>query len=71
VLRPISYTSGEPIFLFTNASKVGAGVWVGQGPTPETVIPASFHNWKFATTQLHYLMYELEFLAIVDAVKTF
>jgi hypothetical protein len=30
VLRPINYTSGEPIFLFTDSSKVGAGAWVGQ-----------------------------------------
>jgi hypothetical protein len=29
VLRSISYTLGKPIFLFTNPSKVGAGVWVG------------------------------------------
>jgi hypothetical protein len=28
VSRLISYTSGELIFLFTNAFKVGAGVWV-------------------------------------------
>jgi hypothetical protein len=29
VLRPVSYNSGEPIFLFTNPSKVAAGAWVG------------------------------------------
>jgi hypothetical protein len=29
VLRSISYTSREPIFLFTDASKIGVGVWVG------------------------------------------
>jgi hypothetical protein len=29
VLRPISYTSGELIFLFTDASKVGVVAWVG------------------------------------------
>jgi hypothetical protein len=50
VLRPISYTLGEPIYLCTDASKVGAGAWVGQGPTPETAIPVSFRSQKFATT---------------------
>jgi hypothetical protein len=40
VLRLTSYTSGEPIFLFTDASQVAAGVWVGQGPIPENVLQA-------------------------------
>jgi hypothetical protein len=71
VLRPISYTSGKPIFLFTNASKVAAGAWVGQGPTPATAIPISFHSKRFTTTQLYYPLHELELLAIVDAVETF
>jgi hypothetical protein len=71
VLRPISFTSGEPIFLFTDASKVGAGAWEGQGPTPESAIPASCHSKRFATTQLHYPVHELKLLAIVDAVEIF
>jgi hypothetical protein len=28
VLRPISHTLGEQIFLFTDVSKVGPGAWV-------------------------------------------
>jgi hypothetical protein len=70
-LKPISYTSGELILLFTNASKVEAGAWVGQGPTPETAILVSFYSKRFATTQLHYPVHELELLAIVDVVETF
>jgi hypothetical protein len=46
VLRPITYTSGEPIFLCSNASKVGVEAWVGRGPTPQTTIPASFYSKK-------------------------
>jgi hypothetical protein len=71
VLRCISYTSWEPIFLFTDAFKVGAQALVGQGPTPETAIPASFHSQKFATTQLHHPVHQLKLLAIVDVVETF
>jgi hypothetical protein len=71
VLRPIGYTSGEPIFFFTDASKVGAGAWVGQGPPPETTILVSFHSKRFATTQLHYPVHELKLLAIVDVVEIF
>jgi hypothetical protein len=71
VLRPISFTAGELIFLFTNASKVGLGAWVGQGPTPETTTPTSFHSQKLATTQLYYSVHELKLLAIVDTVEMF
>jgi hypothetical protein len=42
VLRPISYTLGELIFLFTVVFKVGVGTCIGQGPTPAITIPASF-----------------------------
>jgi hypothetical protein len=71
VLRPISDSSGELIFLFTNLSKVGAGALVGHGPSPETAILASFRSWKFAIIQLYYPLHELELLAIVDVVETF
>ena len=71
VLRPLDYDSKDPIYLFTDASQVGAGAWVGQGPTPETAQPAAFHSRKFATSQLHYPVHELELLAIVDAVQAF
>ena len=70
-LRPIDYQSPNPIYLFTNASKVGAGAWIGQRPSPENAHPATFHSGKFATSQLHYPVYELELLAIVDAVQSF
>jgi hypothetical protein len=70
-LEPISYTLGERILLFTDASKVGAAVWVGQKPTPESAIPVSLHSKRFTTIQQHYPVHELELLAIVDAVKAF
>jgi hypothetical protein len=71
VFRPISYTLGVAIFLFTNAAKVEVGIWVGRVPKPETTIPVSFHSQKFATNQLQYPRHECELLAIVDIVKTF
>jgi len=33
-LRPIDYQSHHPIYLFTDASKGGAGAWTGQAPSP-------------------------------------
>jgi len=70
-LRPIDYQSRHPIYRFTDASKVGAGAWIGQGRSPEKAHPAAFHSRKFATSQLHYPVHELELLAIVDAVQSF
>jgi hypothetical protein len=70
-LRPICYTLGELISLFTDALKVGAAVWEGQRPIPETAIPVSFHSRKFNTIQLYYPVHELELLAIVDVMETF
>ena len=70
-LRPIDYQSRHPIYLFTDASKVGAGAWIGQGPSPENAHPAAFHSRKFATSQPHYPVHELELLAVVDAVQSF
>jgi len=70
-LRPVNYSSPETIYLITDASKVGAGAWVGQGTSPEKVYPAAFHSRKFATSQLHYPVHELELLAVVDAIQAF
>ena len=70
-LRPIDYQSPHPIYLFTDASKVGAGARIGQGPSPEKVHPAAFDSRKFATSHLHYPVHELELLAVVDAVQSF
>ena len=70
-LYPIDYESPHAIYLFTEASKVGARAWIGQGPSPEKAHPAAFHSRKFATSQLHYLVHELELLAVVDAVQSF
>ena len=69
--RPIDYQSPYPIYLFTDASKVEAGAWIGQGLSPEKAHPATFHSGKFPTSLLHYPIHELELLAVVDAVQSF
>jgi len=42
--RPLDYESTEPIFLVTDASLIGTGAWVGQGPTVSKIRPAAFHS---------------------------
>src|SRR3989337_2423914 len=71
VLRPINYKSGEPIFLFADASIVGTGSWVGQGPTPYEARPAMFHSRKFTNSQTNYTTTEQETLAIIEALRAF
>ena len=70
-LCPIDYQSPHPIYRFIDTAKVGAGAWIGQGPSPEEAHPAALHSGKFATSPLHYPVHELELLAVVDAVQSF
>ena len=71
-LGPIDHQSPHRIYLFTDASKVGTGAWMGQGPSlTQKAHPAAFHSRKFTTSQLHYPVHELELLTVVDAVQSF
>jgi len=67
-LCPIDYQSRHPIYLFTNASKVGAGAWIDPGPSPEKAHPAGFHSLIFSTSQRHHPVHKFELLVILDAV---
>ena len=59
------------MYLFSDASKVGAGEWIGQRLSSEKGHPAACHSRKFATSQLHYPVHELELLAVLNAVQSF
>jgi len=50
-VRPLDYESTEPIFLVTDASLIGTGIWVGQGPSISEIRPAAFHSRKFNSAQ--------------------
>src|SRR5205807_5396291 len=65
------YKSGNPIFLFTDVSLVGIGAWIGQGPIINQACLAAFHSRKLSSTQQNYPVYDLELLAIVDALQSF
>src|SRR2546421_5417225 len=71
ILKPIDINHSDPIFLFTDASLVGTGSWIGQGPTIYTARPAAFHSRKFNSQQTSYPTHDQELLAIVDACKHF
>jgi len=67
----LDYESAEPIFLVTDASLIGTGAWVGQGPSVSEIRPAAFHLRKFNSAQSNYLTFDKELLAIVDVLEQF
>src|SRR5205814_2411716 len=71
ILKPIDINHPDPIFLFADASLVGTGSWIGQGPTIYTARPTAFHSRKFTSQQTSYPTHDQELLAIVDACKYF
>src|SRR3989440_1487764 len=71
ILKPIDINHSDPIFLFADASLVGTGSWIGQGPTIYTARLAAFHSRKFTSQQTSYPTHDQELLAIVDACKHF
>ena len=70
-VRPLDYESADPIFLVTDASLIGTGAWVGQGPSVSENPLAAFHARKFNSAQLNYATFDKELLAIVNALEHF
>src|SRR5205807_1764006 len=68
VLKPWDRQCKDPKYLVCDASDLGVGAWIGQGPL-NAIRPAEFHSKKFTATQLHYLTFQKELLAIVVALK--
>src|SRR2546421_9494261 len=71
ILKPIDINHPDPIFLFSDASLVSTGSWIGQGPTIYTARLAAFYSQKFTSQQTSYPTHDQELLAIVDACKHF
>ncbi|GAA5969842.1 hypothetical protein JCM11641_008057 [Rhodosporidiobolus odoratus] len=61
----------ERLFLFTDASMVGSGCWIGQGTSRETARPFRFHSSKFNSAQLNYTTTDQELLAVLDCCLKF
>ena len=71
VMKPIDHESALPIWLITDVSDIGVGVWVGQGETADTAGPAALHSRKFSNAQMNYGTTDKEALAIIDALAAF
>ena len=68
VLRPIDPQNGETIFVICDASSSGTGAMYGQGPEWQKCRPAGFLSRKFSAAQHAYRVFELETLAILEAL---
>src|SRR5215470_16749668 len=67
-LKPIDPKDPDPIWVVCDASASGIGVVYGQGPKWETCRPAGFMSKKFTTAQRNYRVFEMETIAIIEAL---
>ena len=68
ILQPIEPNHEDPIWIICDASISGVGSMYGQGPTWQTCRPAGFMSKKFTAAQHNYRVFELETLAILEAL---
>ena len=68
VLKPVDHRVTEPIWVICDASIYGVGAMYGQGPTWQTCRPAGFMSRKFTDAQRNYRIFELEMIAILEAL---
>src|SRR6202451_1210124 len=68
ILRPIDPSLDEPIWVICDASSSSTGAVYGQGPTWQTCQLAGFMSKKFTAAQHNYRVFEMETIAIVEAL---
>ena len=68
ILKPINPEIEDPIWVVCNASASGVGAFYGQGKTWENCRPAGFMSRKFKEAQQNYRVFEMETLAILEAL---
>ncbi|GAA5974652.1 hypothetical protein JCM11641_007040 [Rhodosporidiobolus odoratus] len=70
VLRPVDHGEGaDPIWVMTDASKVGLGAVLLQGADWRTAYPCSYYSPQFIPAERNYPTHEQELLAVVAALK--
>src|SRR5258705_4146472 len=71
ILKPLDYESKEPIYLVTDASALGIGAWIGQGPTLSDIRSTGFYSRKFNAAQSRYNTTDKELFAIITGLQHF
>ncbi|GAA5918691.1 hypothetical protein JCM1841_006242 [Sporobolomyces salmonicolor] len=69
VLKAVDQDSKEPIWLMTDASKVGIGAVLLQGEDWKTALPCGFYSRQYIPAEKNYLTHKQELLAVVAAMK--
>lgn len=68
ILKPINPDLADPIWVVCDASASGVGAFYGQGNSWENCRPAGFMSRKFKEAQQNYRVFEMETLAILEAL---
>ena len=68
ICKPINGKTDEPIWVITDTSVHGIGVYYGQGPTWQRCRPAGFLSRKFTPAQMNYCTWEHELLGVLEAL---
>lgn len=68
ILKPIDLRLDDPIWVICDASLTGVGAMYGQGPEWQKCQPAGFMSKKFTVAQHSYRVFELELIAIFEAL---
>jgi len=68
ILKPIDPESADPIWVICNASMSSIGAMYGQGETWQNCHLAGFMSKKFTTAQMNYCVFEMETIAILEAL---
>lgn len=69
VLRALDQESAEPIWLMTDASKVGIGAVLLQGEDWRTARPCGFYSRQYISAEKNYPTHEQELLTVIAAIK--
>ncbi|GAA5985154.1 hypothetical protein JCM11641_005468 [Rhodosporidiobolus odoratus] len=65
----VTQDSDEPIWLMTDASKVGIGAVLLQGKDWRTAVPCGFYSRQYIAAEKNYPTHEQELLCVVAAMK--
>lgn len=68
-LQPINHNLEEPIFVMIDASNLGVGGVLMQGPPWKTAHPAGFYSRQYLPAEKNHATHEQELLAVVACLK--
>ena len=68
ILKPVNFSSNEPVWVITGGSKTGVGAVYGQGKDWEHYHPAGLLSKKFSNAQHNYRTHEHETIAVLEAL---